>query len=93
MDTRTLLDEIAREMSITRDEASAMLDAATEAIADVAAELDAVAVAGFGTFETRQRAERLTVHPATGRKWLVPPKIVMSFKPSVMLKNKIRTAD
>jgi nucleoid DNA-binding protein len=55
-----------------------------------ALELDnEVVVAGLGTFETKQKKERVMVNPSTGKKMLVPPKIVINFKMSSTYKSKI----
>ena len=55
-----------------------------------ALELDnEVVVAGLGNFETKQKKERIMVNPSTGKKMLVPPKIVINFKMSSTYKNKI----
>lgn len=49
-----------------------------------------MAVAGFGTFETKVRRERVARHPATGRRVLLPPKAVLQFRPSAVLKQKVK---
>lgn len=51
---------------------------------------DAVVVSGFGTFEVRKRLERVIVNPSTGQRMLVPPKLVLGFKPSSVMKEKIQ---
>ncbi|MDE5673785.1 MAG: HU family DNA-binding protein, partial [Muribaculaceae bacterium] len=53
-------------------------------------DLDSISVPSFGTFEPRKRLERVALHPASGKRLLVPPKIVLTFKPSVLLKQKTR---
>ncbi|MDE7510193.1 MAG: HU family DNA-binding protein, partial [Muribaculaceae bacterium] len=44
-------------------------------------------------FETKKRKERLTVHPATGRRLLVPPKLVVNFKPSGVMKSNLQNTN
>lgn len=51
---------------------------------------DSVLVPGFGTFEIKKRLERIMVNPATGQRMLVPPKLVLNFKPNAQIKEKIR---
>ena len=43
----------------------------------------------FGNFEVKKRLERVIVNPTTGQRMLVPPKLVVAFKPSQILKAKI----
>jgi nucleoid DNA-binding protein len=52
--------------------------------------MDSVQVPGFGTFEPKKRDERVMVHPSTGKRMLVPPKVVVGFKISNVLKAKIK---
>ena len=47
-------------------------------------------ISGFGVLEVKMRNERLSVNPKTGQRFLVPPKIVPSFKPSNKLKDKFK---
>jgi nucleoid DNA-binding protein len=44
-------------------------------------EAEPVNVNGLGTFDVRKRNERIIVNPGTGKKNLVPPKLVATFKP------------
>lgn len=90
MDTRTLTDKIAKALGRSRDDTGRMLESLKEIIADDCSAMDTVAIPGFGAFEPRKRLERVGVHPATGKRILIPPKIVLGFKPSALLKQKIR---
>lgn len=48
-----------------------------------------VSISSFGSFEVKKRLERVIVNPTTGQRMLVPPKLVVGFKPSQGLKSKI----
>ena len=54
------------------------------------ADNDAVYLQGFGLFEVKKKAERISVNPASGKRYLVPPKLVPVFKPGVTLKSKLK---
>lgn len=61
-------------------------------IDDIANRLDdetQFAVQGFGTFEVKKKLERIVVNPATKQRKLTPPKLVLAFKPSAVLKEKM----
>lgn len=90
MDSKQLIDTIIKRTGRDRALVSTMHDALCDVLTDRLADLDQVAVPGFGVFETKQRAERVTVHPSSGKRLLVPPKIVASFRPSAMLKQKLK---
>ena len=44
----------------------------------------------FGNFEIRKKEERLSVHPSTQIRTLIPPKLVVNFKQSNILKDKLK---
>lgn len=75
---------------MTRDTVVSLMEGLTGVVGECGSALDTITVGGFGTFETKKRLERVALHPASGKRLLVPPKIVMSFKPSASLKQKVR---
>ena len=54
------------------------------------AQMDSIAIQGFGSFEPRKKLERVVVNPATGKRMLVPPKMILSFKPGSAIKMKLK---
>lgn len=90
MDNRKLIDTIAQSLDKSREEISEMADMLCSIICDSIKDGDAVAIPSVGTFETKLRTERIAVHPSSGKKLLVPPKLSVNFKPSALLKQKIR---
>ena len=53
-------------------------------------DMNTISVKGFGNFEPKKKLEREIYNPATGSKMLIPPKIVLTFKPSTAIKNQIK---
>ena len=49
-----------------------------------------ITIPNFGVFQTRKRAERISVNPLTQQRFLVPPKITVNFKPASLLKEKYK---
>jgi len=49
-----------------------------------------ITVQGFGTFEVRKKIERITINPVTKLRMLIPPKLVLAYKPSNVLKDKFK---
>jgi nucleoid DNA-binding protein len=49
---------------------------------------DAISISSFGTFEVKKKMERISVNPTTGKRYLIPPKLVLGFKQSNVLKEK-----
>lgn len=93
MDNKTLVDTLSKNLDISRDTVVSLIEGLTKTIGECGASLDSVAVTGFGTFEPKKRMERVAVHPASGKRLLVPPKIVMTFKPSLLLKQRVRNGE
>ncbi|MCH5224656.1 MAG: HU family DNA-binding protein [Muribaculaceae bacterium] len=91
MDNKTFLDTLSQRLDISLASVGALLESLAKEIADNAANLDGVVVPGFGSFEPRLREERVSLHPASGKRLLVPPRITLSFKQSPILKQKINS--
>ena len=49
-----------------------------------------IVVQGFGSFEVKKKAERISINPASKQRMLVPPKLVLSYRPSNTLKDKFK---
>lgn len=60
------------------------------AMGDAFEESDSVSVPNFGLFEPKKKLERIIVNPATGARMLVPPKLVLTFKPAQTWKEKLK---
>lgn len=90
MDNKTLIDNLSERLDKSRDEVSDLMESFGLVMADILKAGDIVAVPTVGNFETKLKPERIALHPSTGRKLLVPPKITINFKPSSLLKQKLR---
>lgn len=89
MDNKTLIDYISSAVKMPSDDVSKIISDFCKVLGERCLDMDTIIIPGFGQFEPRKRKERLTVHPATGQRLMVPPKLVVSFKPSGVLKSKI----
>ena len=67
-----------------------MVDTLIETMGDRFQEDDSVVVPNFGTFEVKKKLERIMVNPSTGQRMLVPPKLVLNFKPNVGWKERVK---
>lgn len=92
MDTKALLDIITEKTGIDTSTAESLLDSLVEVTGSECSDMNSIAIPGFGSFEPKKRQERVAVHPSTGRRMLVPPKITLSFRPSALLKQKVKNA-
>ena len=84
-----LINKIAREMNLSRQEAELGVNLFFETIKDAILRGEEIELRGFGSFRFRERGPRLGRNPRTGESVKVPPKKVLYFKPSKLLKNLI----
>lgn len=89
MDSKKFIQELSARMDISVASVESMIDHISGEFARSASDMDSIIVPGFGIFESRLRQERIAVHPASGKRLLVPPRIYLSFKQSPLLKQKI----
>lgn len=93
MDFKALATSLALKLDISRQDVSDLCEALSGVLGDAAAEMDSASIPAFGSFEPKKRAERVALHPATGRRMLLPPKVVLTFRPSAVLRRKVRGGD
>ena len=89
MNHNELIAAISKKAAIDTQQAEDLLDCIIGIFSDSLVEGNSVGIQGFGIFETRQKNERLSVHPKTGVRSMIPPKLVLNFKQSSTLKEKI----
>ena len=89
MDYKNFVQELSLRLDISVATVNAMIESVNTEFAKNASNLDGVVVPGFGIFEPKLRQERISVHPASGKRLLVPPRILLSFKQSPVLKQKL----
>ncbi len=49
-----------------------------------------ISLQGFGSFEVKKKTERISVNPTNKQRMLVPPKLVLTYRPSNLLKDKFK---
>ena len=83
-----LVANVAEKTEITKKDAGKVVDAVFETITEEI-QKDKVRIAGFGTFEIRDRAERQARNPQTGDKMTIPAKRAPAFKAAKALKELV----
>ena len=85
MNNKEFTSELAERLGYTIKDTSLLSDMIQEL-----EEGNVIAVQGFGSFEVKKKAERISINPASKQRMLVPPKLVLSYKPSNTLKDKFK---
>ena len=90
MNNKEFLSELSNRMGYTSKDTQKLVDNVITAMGDAFQEDNNVLVPNFGTFETRKKLERIMVNPSSGQRMLVPPKLVLTFKPNQTWKDKLK---
>lgn len=89
MNNKQFIHELSTRSGYTLDDTQRMVYDVIDAMNEKFMEGDSANIPGFGTFEVKKRMERVIVNPSTGQRMLVPPKLVLSFKPIASISKKI----
>ena len=89
MNNKYFIQELASRMNYTQDETQRMVFSVIDAMNEKFQEGEPVTIHNFGTFEVKKRMERIVVNPSTHQKMLVPPKLVLGFKPIASIKKTL----
>ena len=90
MTNKDFISELAEQTGYSSEDAQKMVNAIVETMGDHFQEDGTVLVPNFGTFEVKKKLERIMVNPSTGQRMLVPPKLVLNFKPNVNWKDRLK---
>ena len=87
MNKNELISAVAEKTGLSKKDSEKALNAALETITAKVAEGEKVQLIGFGTFELRERAEKLARNPRTGEKMTVPACKAPAFKAGQAFKD------
>jgi len=87
---KKLISVVATKAGLTKKDAGTAVEAITEVITEALAKKDSVALIGFGTFSTSERAARDGINPSTGAKIKIPASTVAKFKVGAKLKAAVK---
>lgn len=89
MNKTDLIDLVASQLESSKSDAGKAVDAVIESIASGLRSDHKVTIAGFGTFQRRERAARTGVNPSTGQKMIIEASTTCGFKPATALKQTL----
>lgn len=90
MDSKTFLEKVGKDTGLDKTTCNSLLESFIGVIEETIASGETISIPSFGNFEPRKRNERIMSNPSSpGKRMLIPPKLVLSFKPSSVLKNKV----
>lgn len=89
MNNKEFINELSIQTGLSTKETASCAAALVATLSAHLAEEDSVTVSGFGQFEVKRKMERVIINPKTKQRMLVPPKIVVGFKPAQTLKERV----
>ena len=89
MNKAELVKAMSDETNLTQKDVEKVLNSFVNVVSDALSNKDKVQLVGFGTFETRERAERTGRNPQTGAEMKIPASVVPSFKAGKALKENV----
>lgn len=90
MNNKEFIAELAERTGYSSKDTQKLASNLIDAMGDAFQEDNSVLIPNFGVFETKKKMERIMVNPATGQRMLVPPKLVLGFKPNQTWKDKLK---
>jgi len=90
LNNKEFIAELSKRLGYTSKEASELVISVVDVIIQQLQQDNTVVIQGFGNFDVKKKAERISVSPTTKQRMLVPPKLVLTYKPSALLKDKFK---
>ena len=90
MKSKEFIAELANRSNLSVKDTNQLVASLINEMSSQLMDDNTIAIHGFGTFEVKKKAERITVNPVSKQRLLIPPKLVLSFRPSTTLKEKFK---
>ncbi len=88
-----LAEAVYQRVGLSRSESSALVESTLQEISDALVAGDNVKISSFGSFNIREKSERIGRNPKTGVEATITPRKVVVFKASQVLKGKIHDSE
>lgn len=84
-----LSEAVFREVGLSRNDSAQLVESVLEYMSDALMRGEQVKVSSFGTFSVREKTARVGRNPKTGEEAPIPPRRVLSFRPSHLMKDRV----
>ena len=84
-----LSESVFREVGLSRNESADLVESVREKISASLVAGEQVKISSFGTFSIRQKNARVGRNPKTGEEAPIPPRRVLTFRPSHLMKDRV----
>ncbi|MDY4874891.1 MAG: HU family DNA-binding protein [Alloprevotella sp.] len=90
MNNKDFVNTLATQTGVSLKETKRLIEDFIQEFADHADDGTTFTIQGFGSFEVKKKLERIVNNPTTKQRMLVPPKLVLSFRPGAALKDRVK---
>ena len=90
MNNKVFITELSKKTGYSSKDVTQYVSSLLNIMSQELQDGNSVSIQGFGTFDVKKKMERISVNPVTHQRMLIPPKLVLSYKPSVTLKEKFK---
>jgi integration host factor subunit alpha len=84
-----LCEAVYQRVGLSRTESATLVELVVKEITDCLERGETVKLSSFGSLVVRKKGQRTGRNPKTGKEVPIPPRRVMVFKPSAILKQRI----
>ena len=84
-----LSESVFREVGLSRNESADLVESVLEKISASLVSGEQVKISSFVTFSIRQKNARVGRNPKTGEEAPIPPRRVLTFRPSHLMKDRV----
>ncbi|MDR0742913.1 MAG: HU family DNA-binding protein [Tannerella sp.] len=88
-----LVTALSNEMDMSPQEVVDTLSTLFLLMGDTLSNGGSVNISGLGQFEAKKKAERISVNPTNGKRYLIPPKLTPVYKPATLWKTYLKKLD
>ena len=88
-----IVEQIYERVGFSKKEAAELVEKVFEIMKETLADGEKVKISGFGNFVVREKNARKGRNPQTGQEILLDARRVLTFKPSLVLKNVLNESD
>jgi integration host factor subunit alpha len=85
-----LVEAVYERMGLSHHECRAAVEATLQVLKEVLEHGEPVKIVAFGSFRVRQKRARVGRNPKTGQAIVIPPRRVLTFKPSLYLRDAVQ---
>ena len=90
MNNKEFIAQLATKTGFTQTDSQRMVRTLIREMKHHLEDGDPIQINGFGSFKVTERLERIVVTPGTQQRMLVPPKLVLNFKPIASIKENLK---